>query len=573
MKSLISKKGKLFLFFVLFVALALSGFYVFEKLSGGDIALDVKAPNEKVEVGVPFDINVRFANDSQNALGSVRIVLEFSENLISADGSSGVITRELGDISSGSVHQESFQVIATPAEKPDYKVKATVFYSPVTLVAEFKKVAEVDVNVEAPSFDLTLQAPEKIFPGEEFETKITYKKRKETSESPELVLNLNVPDGLQRVMADPAIDTAENTWLLDTPKEGEEGSVLFRGKTDSVGNISIDISAELAMKILGKEYTFLVAPHTIVVEPSPISFQIALSEGGDVVRPGEKLTYIASYRNNTEVDLQDIVIRAQLIGDMFDIDSLETSAGFNRLTNTITWNAGDFEELRRIKAGGGGKLAFSVKVKDGYPIKRLSDKNFVLKVNANIESPTVPYLIDADKTVNKSSIETKVAGRVEVTTRALFRDAGSGIVNSGPFPPRVGVPTNYTIHWSVKNFGTDVGNVEVRASLENGVRFTGTTKNNSGSEPYFDPETGEVVWQIGRLVATAGLLGETPSATFQIEAIPSALHKGKYMPLIGVTEIRGDDEFTGQAIGSTAGLIDTRLSGDPTVKEGDGLVK
>ena len=196
----------------------------------------------------------------------------------------------------------------------------------------------------------------------------------------------------------------------------------------------------------------------------------------------------------------------------------------------------------------------------------------MIKVDAGIESPTVPYLINADKTVNTSILETKVAGRVTLYPGGFFRDAQSGILNNGPFPPRVGVPTNFTIHWAISNFATDVDNVEVRARLEDGVNFTGNVKGNTDSLPEFDANTREVVWRVGRLLATTGVIGEKPEAVFQIEAIPSQSFIGKYFPLLGNVSVQGADEFTGTQISSTAQAITTRLLGDPTVKEGDGLV-
>ncbi len=573
MNSFLSKKSKVLISVVLLIALAATGFYAFKKLSGGDIVLEIEPPGKEVKIGVPFDINVRFANDSQNTLGNVRVAFELPQNIISIDGKEGVITKELGDISSGGVHQESFSVIATPAENPEYTIHATAFYSPASLVAEFRKKAEMGINVERPDFDLTLQAPEKIFPSEEFEAKVLYERRDETEGLPDIILNLKTPQGFQRLEADPTPETSDNKWILGKVERGEKKYIIIRGKVGPSSDTSFDIAAELAMKILDEEYPFIVRTQTVAVEPSPLSFQLALADHGDIVQSGEQLRFIVSYRNNTEVDMQDVVIRAQLIGEMFDISSLETGARFNNLTNTIMWSSGDFEELRRLSAGAQGQMTFSIGVKDEYPIERLSDKNFTLKVGAEIESPTVPYLINAEKTVNTSSIEMKVAGKIEVLSKALFRDAQSGIVNSGPFPPQAGVPTNYTIHWTVRNLSTDVDGVEVRAHLEDGVSFTAKVKSNTESEPYFDSESGEVVWRLGRLVATTGVLSESPEAVFQIEAIPKQSHRGKYMPLIAVTEIRGSDEFTGQTIAGTYGLIDTRLYGDPTVGEGAGLVR
>jgi hypothetical protein len=568
-----SNRGKIVIWIIVLVVLFIAGgILIYQKVTSKGVSLELKAPEGEVIVGKPFDLEVLFSNNSANSLNNVRIIFNLPGDIIAADGNTqSIITRELGDIKSNSTHREALSVIAAPKEEPNYKPSVTVLYLPTSLTAEFKKTADAEVKVKNPNFNLEFSAPEKIFSGEEFDTEIIYRAGGDVSELSNLELQIEYPDNFQIISTEPKIDENNKFWKIENPEE--ENRAKFRGKIDLPDASSFDLGAHIVMRILDKEYKFLSVKQTVDIEPSPLSFSIFVPEKENtIVYPGDRLTYVLSYKNNTNVALQDVVLRAQLIGEMFDFGSLDTGANFDGLTNTITWTSNSFSELRKVDAGKDGQASFTVGINSQYPIRKLSDKNYIVKVNARIESPTVPSSINTDKTLNTAKLEYNVAGKLLIKTGALFRDAASGIVNSGPFPPRVGTPTNYTIHWDVTNFGTDVDAIEVRAFLEPGVRFIKPVSNNTGEQVLFDSGTGDVVWRVGRLVATTGVLGEKPEAIFQIEAIPPSAFIGKYFPLLQSTRIQGRDEFNDVTIYSEETGITTRLEADPTIKENSGLV-
>ena len=102
--------------------------------------------------------------------------------------------------------------------------------------------------------------------------------------------------------------------------------------------------------------------------------------------------------------------------------------------------------------------------------------------------------------------------------------------------------------------------------MENRVSFTGKVKSSIDAKPQFNSDTGEVVWKIDNL------RDQMPQAVFQIEAVPSVSMVGQYMPLLGTTEVRAIDNFTGLEIRDSAPPLTTRLRSDATVKENEGLV-
>src|SRR3990170_3905119 len=127
------------------IIVALGGiiFYYLISYSNKGVKVEINVPSDEVSVGVPFDVDVIFTNETGNSLGDVKITLDPSEQIVfDSSGMSNIEARELGEIKNGSTVRESFKVVALPGEEPQYKAVATVFYSPASLVAEFKKKQE-----------------------------------------------------------------------------------------------------------------------------------------------------------------------------------------------------------------------------------------------------------------------------------------------------------------------------------------------------------------------------------------------------------------------------------------------
>ena len=543
------------------LAVAGIGFYFWSAASSGGI--DIQANTEGTNViGEPFDFKVNFSNNSNNILNDLKLTLEVPENIIIIDGEGKkIVQRVAGNIDIGAVHQETFKVMATPSGDSSRKFTVSLSYVPGTIAAHFEKSKTFDIPIEPLETDLSLNVPEKVFSGEEFDIKADYKAKKPEN-SPKLSFRIIYPENFTK--------TSEELKETDPTS----GTFRAKGKVNFPDDASFEVEAQLIVNLMGKDY--MVAEHVskVLISPSPLSLKININGSTDfIAHPGDTLNYNLIYKNNTQVALQDVLIKIKLSGEMLDFSSVDSrNAKFNLSAKTITWDSSQFNELTLLNAGDEKSVGFSIKLRSGYLIKKLNDKNFSVKAEANIESPTVPFLVSADKTINSASLVTKVGGQIQVEAKALFRDAISGILNKGPWPPRVGTGTQYTIHWLLTNYASDVREIEVRAALEDGVVFTGVIKSNTTTPPEVDEESGQIIWKIDRLVATTGITGEKPEAIFQVEATPTPEKRGNYMPLLSATEVKAMDEFANATISGIDTGLDTRLVDDPTVSEGQGLI-
>lgn len=555
------------------ITVAIVSYLIYQTLALSGIGLAGKYPDQ-VLLGTPFDFAVNYSNNSasvlKNAKISVTLPAEFS--FVGEAGSKRVAVKEVGDVGVGTIGQEVFHIIATSGGQSSKRVTIGLDYNSSAFGPRFHKGAESDIFIGDSAASLDLTAPDKVLSGETFEFHIPYKNISPGDFTDvQLVLDLPISFALKTSSSKPDIGT---TWRLGDLKAGSSDELVIKGSVTAPANSFFDVKATLTSSVNGSRYTVAEKSKSIAVSASPLAVLIALNNGTDyAAKAGETLDYVISYNNNTDIGFRDVIITAQLRGEMFDMKSLETGGGFNSLTNTIFWNASNEPALKVLNPGTAGKIEFRVRTLADYPIKRFNDKNFTLKVAAQIESPTVPSFLAADKTVGVDNLETKVSGAVALSTKILFRDAASGILNKGGLPLKANTKTQFTVHWILKNFATDVKDVEIRSALSPGVTATGVVKSNGETKPEYNDRTSEIIWKIPKIDAGRGVLGEPLEAIFQIEVQPSITSIGNFMPLIGATSLEATDIFTGATLFPPVyPEINSQLSDDPTVNPNDGMV-
>lgn len=544
------------------MVLTIGGFYIWGYVATGGVNIQITSPVDIV-IGQPFDLKVNFINDSGNPLNSANLSLKLSEGLVALNAADNkkILSKDIGAIAVGGLHQETFRVMAVPTNDPKLVVTATLSYVPWAISAHLKKSESYELNVSPLKTDLNLVVPTTVFSGEQFAITGDYK-GDNAGNTEKLSLKVIYPSQFSKT-------SEQITEITDT-----SGKLNAKGKVSLPDNSTFDIKVQVIITLLEKDYIVTEKTSTVTVSPSLLSLRISLNDSDNyIANPGDTLNYSLVYKNNTEVPLQNIQLSTKLTGEMYDFTSINSLGGnFNSLNRTIVWTASSLPDLQILNPGEEKRTQLSLKVKSNYPIKNLNDKNFTLKMETNIQSPTVPRLVDASSTVNFASIETKVAGKIAVQAIGFFRDAAAGVVNKGPWPPKVGGATQFTVHLILTNYSSDMSNIEVTAPLQDGVVFSGVMKSNTTDQPQIDAEGGQLIWKIQNLVATSGITGEPPEAIFQVEVHPTADKVGNYMPLIGTVQVKAIDDFTGQLISVTELGVDTRLPSDKTVSENQGRV-
>jgi hypothetical protein len=229
-----------------------------------------------------------------------------------------------------------------------------------------------------------------------------------------------------------------------------------------------------------------------------------------------------------------------------------------------------------LEPGQEGEVIFKVRVKEDYPIRSASDKNFVLRIKSTLETPTVPaYLgLPLKKVSAASEVAVKIQTELRVSAKGYFRDPAGLIKNSGPLPPKVGEVTTYVIHWYVANPANDLENVILRTTLPAGITLTGEMAVPYGAvSPVYNERTGEVIWSLGRVSAQSGATLSAFQAFFQVAALPSVNQAGNLIGLINETEFSGRDVFAGVDLLGKTPPIRSNLPDDPTMTFEKGIVQ
>ena len=549
-------------------AFGLSFFFVSRFCCPKGIVLDVESA-EEVLVGVPFEFKVFLSNSTKNVLKQSRLNIHLPEAVAELGGKDpgSVIDVPLGDIGGGSSIEKSFTLIATAEAEIIKRIRTSLIYEVKALGAgsRYEESRNFDVRIKDSGIFLDFVMPSQVISGEDFEIDLAYKNVAQL-DFRGLEIHLEYPANFSFSRAEPKPSQSVNVWRLGDLVPEAEGELRVMGSLVGPADAVAEFNISLYGSFSGKDYLLNEKTSNVSIAPSPFSMSILLNDSADyIAKIGDRLFYELKFKNTSDVPMIDVRLKARLIGELFNFAALKSAGIFDSVTNTLTWNTATNPELRLLPPGAAGSVSFDLFLKDSFPIQRLNDKNYFLKVSAEVESPTVPEYIKASRTSAVTAFETKVAGLVQADTRVYFRDAESGILNSGPVPPKVNQPTQYTVHLVIKNYSTDISNVQVRTSLPPAVRWTGMVKSNTGSLPVYDERTGGIVWLTSKIPATKGIVSEPAETIFQIETTPAVNQIGQHLPLVGPLSLTATDDFTGlELVASDAG-VDTSLPDDPTV--------
>ena len=441
---------------------------------------------------------------------------------------------------------------------------------------QFEAAKTFDLGLGLPAVSLVIVTPQSVNSGENFDTQI--KLQNNTTEDVKgTVLKLSYPPVFNFVKSDKEEARKNNQeWTFPTLAKGQTESVTVNGNLVGADLARYQFAASASSDYMGQTYAMDNQTADIAISPSPLSLSVFINDSNPnsyVPRAGDDVNYTVRYKNNSSVPLSNLKLTAGLVGEMYDFSTLSANAVFNSITNVLTWTQQSAGDLAVLNPGEERSISFRIKLKSAFPIRRLGDKNFSLKLNLSLESPTVPPGVAAQKTVTISKIETKLSGQADVKSAGYFYDSASGILNKGPYPPKANQKTQYTVHWKVINYSTDITGTVISAKVALGVNFTGQVKSNSGNQPSYDGASGVVTWNLGDVPATKGIVGPAFEAIFQIEYTPSNLQIGEEVALLGETKLVVKDAFTGRDISAVSDEVTTFLRDDPKITVSDRNVR
>ncbi len=554
------------IFIVLAGAVGFGYYYFFVRLPQPNVGLEFSKPDQTL-LGQPFSISVSFSNYSDQILKNAKlsVLLPDGVSFLNDSPDKRVLEQAVGDLGPGSVNQQTFTLIALNGSQTLKHIDAKLAYGTGGSSAEFQSQSGIDVPVGQPAIGLTFDAPQNVFNGEQFDVTVHYQNNS-GQDFKNLRLKIDYPPVFQFIKSSTDASLGNNQWDLGTVPKNGNGVLTITGALIGPEKSFFNFHGSVTADILGQTYGVSDQTANISISASPLSIIPSVNNTADYVsHVGDELAYVLHYKNNSNTTFENITLKAGLSGELLDFSSIRTDASFDPIRKTFTWIAANTPALAALLPGQEGSVDVRIKLINDFPIKRISDRNYTLKLHVEINSPTVPQGTEAAKTMSVANLETKISGKLKIQSKALWRDASSGILNKGPFPPVVNKPTQYTIHWLVSNYATDVSNIEVNASLQAGARWTGVVKTNIASQPSYDSASGKIIWDVGNMTATKGIISPPAEAIFQIELTPAINQAGQLITFLSDTRIQGQDTFTNSALSGSAPVLTTGLPDDSTI--------
>ncbi|TSC60362.1 MAG: Uncharacterized protein LiPW15_240 [Parcubacteria group bacterium LiPW_15] len=544
--------------------------YYFLEPKAPNVSLDFAKPGD-VFIGKPFALSISYANSSDQVLKNAKflVVLPPEIAFLGKPADQRVFEKPIGDVGPGSVTPETLNLVALSGAQSFKEVTAKLRYNLANNPdVQFEATKTFDLGLGLPAVSLTVVVPQSINSGENFDTQV--KLQNNTGEDVKsITLKLSYPPVFNFVKSDKEEARKNNQeWIFPMLAKGQTDSVTVNGNIVGADLARYQFAASASSDYMGQTYAMDNQTADIAISPSPLSLSV-LVNGSDpnsyVARAGDEINYEMKYKNNSPVPLSNLKLTAGMVGEMYDFSTLSASAVFNSITNVLTWTQQNVGDLAVLNPGEERSISFRVRLKNAFTIRRLGDKNFSVKLNLSLESPTVPPGVAAQKTVTISKTETKLAGQTDVKATGYFYDSASGILNKGPYPPKANQKTQYTVHWKVTNYTTDIADTVIKATVIPGVNFTGQVKSNADTKPTYDAQSGVITWNLGSVPATKGIVTPAFEAVFQIEYTPSNLQVGKEVVLLGATELSAKDVFVDRGISAASDQITTFLKEDPKI--------
>lgn len=565
---------------VVILGVTLGGLYYFisqeDKFGSDSIGFEVIVPT-LISSGDNIGITLNILNQEDVDINDTELIMQYPNDFIfnSSDpipNNEANNTWTLGTIRAGSSKTINFSGQVFGEMNSTKNIKMILNYTPENFSSEFKKEDSFDLSINDTVYDLSLTVPSKAVSGfsSPYSVKITNKSEEDVDN---LKLILTIPDNLSVTSFNPEPDLGESTWEIDALPSGEEFEITYEATlTGNEGDMA-EIKAEVGYVNKNNDYIKQADSSAIVFLVNPqmvLTMSINDSTEGFPVSMGDNLKYKITYQNNSQSEIRDLVLTADLDGVMLDWDTLADNNDGLVEDGVITWDKDKIENFAAIKPGDEGELLFNINLLDAYNYNSEDDINFSITSLATATSDNVVDLDDGTLEILSNEVVNEINSDLVLRAEGRYYDDEYIKVGAGPLPPESGKTTKYRIYWYIRNGANEVQDVIVSAILPEGVSWTGDTKVNAGSIS-FDQESGQVNWSINKIPEHVGQFFTELQASFEVSITPTDSDVGQVMVLSQASQMSATDSFTKEELTINRDLISTVLTDDP-LYVGDGLV-
>ncbi len=574
-----------FLIFWLALAIQLGWFYYQHSINTtktDQVRLSITADKDAVAAGEPFTYTATIINLAGIPLRQVRLKVSYPQNFVALAAS------PRPQIASSSANNE--WLIQHLAGFASYKIKikgalvgqvgqtntilAQMTYAPGNFSSVFKKSASLDILVNEPGLDVSVDAPTVALLGEKNEISVSLAALADNFiiDSCQLAVEAQPQDAVGFVSA-PAGQANDfytrsslkpNVWHINKIAAAKQEVPIDFIVTDKNAD-KIDFNFIFTyFSEAGRPYQFLKKQASLTVMKSDLNLSLIIngSKNDQGINIGDQLHYSIFYANKGEASLKNVMIMAVIDGPV-DWSSLTDPAGGLVRAGTITWSKEQIPALALIAPDSEGEINFSLAVASSSSVGQSAEIKSYAQYLISSSTKTA-----ATSTDNRSNvIVNKINSRLDFVEKVLYFNEDNITLGSGPVPPSVGATTTYRVFWRLGGNIHELSRTKVSVKLPPYVHWADKANANVGNLD-FAPAENSVVWSVGKLPVIA----QPITAEFDISLKPTEQDVDKILVLLPPAAASAIDTETDSEIKVLSPAKTSKLE-DDEIAASDGRVR
>jgi len=539
------------------------------------LELDITAP-EKIVAGEEFSYEVNYTNPTKFTLTNIYLEVKYPESFIYSSSSVAPKTGNYGfalaDLPAG--QSATLSVTGQLIAKADSVniISARLSYQPMNYSSQYKKETSVSTLVSGSGWRTDLETSNTAFLNQENDM-ILVLSDLENNYLGDFNLNFVLPEGTEAWVATSTATSSgpeakkikvekigSTSWQLSgwSQELGRQEIPLGYRLTDKKESTEILVRLEKRLES-GESYIFWEKSLKPEIVNSDLNLVIFLNgvKNDNAINFGQSLNYTLNYSNRGENSFQEVVIMAVLKGDFLNWSSLQNSSdGEVHNNNSIIWTKNEIPALAEVKPGQEGEINFTLNLKPFREADLGKDLSVVSYAQYSVNNQTIKG--DDNKS---NTITTRINSDLSLGEQIRYFNDDNAPVGYGPLPPKVYEKTGFRIYWVVRNNLHELSGTRVVLSLPSYVGWDEKTSTSVGNI-YYDNNTHQVIWEIGRLPVSV----YEARAEFSISITPGENDRNKILILspgstVTATDIETRDTISKKTEAKTTKLEDDDIAG------------
>ena len=532
-----------------FTTLAIAGITLYEGrtvVSEELIALEILG-QPFVDGGEELELQVRVQNFNEQSLQLPDLVISYPKDS-GEDAERVFMRRSLENIDTQGRATEEFDITLFGQEGDIREIEAMLEYRIEGSSSIFLKKETHQVIIRSTPTQISIDAPDTIVRNQNVALNINVSSNSNIQVN-DTLLRVRYPRGFEYISSSINPGFSNNTWYFEN-LGSQNQTIEIIGRMAALEGQGQSFSFEYGKQDQFNknefETVFNALTHTIDIQKSFIDSRIAVNNNNDddqsSIRGGDNLDVRIFYENTLDVALENVVLTAKLIGDLYDPSEVNLQNGFYNSSNqTIIFDRTTNDTLALLQPGEQGEFRFTLGGKD------------LVGAAGVLTNPFAQITLDVEGTTSNGTKEQafavaqhRVLANSDISVLPKVQYYEGPFINQGPMPPRVNVPTTYTLVFQVTNSSNQVDDAKLTTFLPPYVEWLNIIAPSvERTRVSFDSTTRQFTWQLGELRSGLGVGTSQPrQISAQVQITPSVTQLDKDIALTGDVVLTGTDVFT-----------------------------